>query len=230
MPLAMMLIWMQLSQSGDVGGYRVSDFAIYFMSIYFVRQITSIWVIPILDRCIRQGELNLILLRPFPPVQQHMAEHIGEMLLRGPIILCVFLAGLWLTDTIGLLNLTNTVLFLVSTLCAWVIIFNLYYCVGLLAFWTENSLAYDPLLWSLYTILGGSVIPIDLFPSSIAGILRLLPFSSTLDFPAQIMLGQISNAEIALGFAMQAFWMFASTMCRNALWRKGLTKYSGAGI
>ncbi|HVI88668.1 MAG TPA: ABC-2 family transporter protein [Dongiaceae bacterium] len=233
MPVATMLIWVELAGSGSIGGngtsYDRQDFAVYFMAMYLLRQATVMWSVLILDRGIRRGELAPQLLRPMPPVWAHIAEHLGEIIVRLPIILAIFLLGLYLTDTLGNLTLPNVPLFILALVGSWLIFFHLHYCVGLLAFWMDGVLSLEPLIWYFTVILGGGAIPIDLFPTAIRDILTWLPFAATLDFPAQILLGKIAPALLVLGFAKQIAWVATLTLLRQALWRAGLRRYSAMG-
>ncbi|PHM32849.1 ABC transporter permease [Xenorhabdus szentirmaii] len=229
MPIAVMFVWLGLTQESTVGGYTASDFAVYFLSIYLVRQLTAIWVMRRLDRDIRRGELSMILLRPVSPLYSYVSDHVGEMMVRGPIISLVFISGIFLTGNLYRLDIENLLIFIPALSLAWIIIFHLYYCLGLLAFWISNSMAFDPLLWALYTILGGVLIPLDLYPESIVLWLKLLPFASALDFPVQIILGKLDNYHLFFGFGVQLFWVISLTLIRMLLWHAGLKKYSASG-
>ncbi|MCW7550956.1 ABC-2 family transporter protein [Photorhabdus sp. APURE] len=230
MPIAVMLVWLSLAKEGAIGGYTSSDFAVYFLAIYLVRQSTTIWVMQCLDSDIRRGELSMLLLRPVPPLYCYIAEHVGQMIVRGPIILVVFISGIVLSGNLQRLDIWNFLAFLPSLMLAWIIIFHLYYCLGLLAFWINNAMAFDPLLWALYTILGGSLIPLDLYPPGIAGLLKVLPFASALDFPVRIILGKLDHNELLTGFLIQLFWVIALMLIRALLWSIGLKRYTGSGV
>ncbi|MCP9268818.1 ATP-binding cassette domain-containing protein [Xenorhabdus sp. XENO-1] len=92
MPIAVMFVWLGLAKEGEIGGYTASDFAVHFLSIYLVRQLTAIWVMRRLDRDIRRGELSMLLLRPVSPLYNYVSDHVGEMMVRGPIISLVFIS------------------------------------------------------------------------------------------------------------------------------------------
>ncbi|OWO84340.1 ABC transporter permease [Photorhabdus luminescens] len=230
MPIAVMLVWLSLVKGGAIGGYTSSDFAVYFLAIYLVRQLTTIWVMQCLDSDIRRGELSMLLLRPVPPLYCYIADHVGQMIVRGPIILVVFISGIVLSGNLQRLDICNFLAFLPSLILAWIIIFHLYYCLGLLAFWINNAMAFDPLLWALYTILGGSLIPLDLYPPGIAGLLKVLPFASALDSPVQIILGKLDHNELLIGFLIQLFWVIALMLIRALLWSIGLKRYTASGV
>jgi len=229
-PLFMMLIWWELSRDQVIGGYAASDFVAYFLGIYLVRQLTAVWVIFVLNDEIRHGTLSGRLLKPVAPFWFHVAEHLGQMLVRAPIVVTVFCIGASLFD-LDLLGIARQLpFFLVSLVLAWIIIFHIYYCVGLLAFWMANSVALDALVWSMYTVLGGTLIPVDLFPEATRSIVALLPFASALDFPVKVLIGKAAGIELLYGFAAQLFWVLVLVALRRGLWRQGLKRFSGAGI
>lgn len=229
-PLFMMMIWWELSRDKVIGGYAASDFVAYFLGIYLVRQLTAVWVIFVLNDEIRQGTLSGRLLKPVAPFWFHVAEHLGQMLVRAPIVVTVFCIGASLF-AIDLASIAwRMPLFLASLVLAWVIIFHIYYCVGLLAFWMTNSLALDAMVWSMYTVLGGMLIPVDLFSDTTRYLVAMLPFSASLDFPVKVLIGKVTGVGLLHGFAVQLFWVVVLVVLRRGLWRRGLKRFSGAGI
>jgi len=229
-PLFMMMIWWELSRDKLIGGYTASDFVAYFLGIYLVRQLTAVWVIFVLNDEIRQGTLSGRLLKPIAPFWFHVSEHLGQMLVRAPIVVAVFCIGTSLF-AIDLASIAWRIpIFLASLVLAWIIIFHIYYCVGLLAFWMANSLALDAMVWSMYTVLGGMLIPVDLFPDTSRYLVAMLPFSASLDFPVKVLIGKVTGADLIYGFAIQLFWATVLVAFRRGLWRQGLKRYSGAGI
>lgn len=229
-PLFMLLIWWELSRDQAIGGYSASDFVAYFLGVYLVRQLTAVWVIFVLNEEIRQGTLSGRLLKPVAPFWFHVSEHLGQMLVRAPIVITVFCIGAWLFAMQLSPLAARLPYFLAALVLAWVIIFHLYYCVGLLAFWIANSVALDAMVWSLYTVLGGTLIPVDLFPEATRALVQMLPFAAAMDFPVRVLMGKVSGFEMLLGFGLQSFWVLVLVVLRRGLWRSGLKRFSGAGI
>lgn len=229
-PLFMMMIWWEISRDKVINGYTAKDFAGYFLGVYLVRQLTAAWVIFVLNDEIRKGTLSGRLLKPIPPFWFHVAEPVGKMLVRAPIVVTVFCIGGLIFSIDLQVVIKQLPLFLVALVLAWVIVFHIYYCVGLLAFWTANSVAFDAAVWSLYTVLGSTLIPIDLLPEATRSIVLLLPFAAALDFPVKVLLGKASGVEYLQGFSVQLFWVFTLVALRRKLWTEGLKRFSGAGI
>jgi ABC-2 type transport system permease protein len=62
-----------------------------------------------------------------------------------------------------------------------------YFRIGLLAFWTEDTNAFAFLFSRLVLVLGGVLIPIEIFPQPLRGIAQALPFSAILYGPARTL-------------------------------------------
>lgn len=57
-PLIMLMVWLQLAKDGPVGGYDALTFAQYFLFMFLCRQLTPTWVIWLMDRGVKHGELS----------------------------------------------------------------------------------------------------------------------------------------------------------------------------
>jgi ABC-2 type transport system permease protein len=229
LPLIMMMIWMGLAKDGPVGGYSASDFAIYFLSVFFVRQITIVWVIWELEREIRLGELSPKLLRPLDPYWQHVMDNLAEKVIRLPIIFIPIALGLWLTGARPQLHLLNLTLFVVAIILAWLLRFNRQYSLGLLTFWTDQVTGLEQVWFALYIALSGAILPLDLLPAGLQLIIMFTPFPYKIDFPVQLILGKLSSEEILRGFTIQLFWVITFIVLRNVLWKRGLKRYGATG-
>ncbi|WP_119459534.1 ABC-2 family transporter protein [Rhodospirillaceae bacterium SYSU D60014] len=228
-PLIMMMIWMGLAEAGPMGGYSATDFAAYFLIVFLVRQVTVAWVYEELDREIRLGEMSPRLLRPFDPYWMFAAQHLTVAGMHLTIALPVALLGFAVTGAILPLRPDNLAFFAVAVAGAWVIRFNMLYCVGLLAFWTDQAAALGNLIFTLYIVLGGALVPLDLFPAPVQQILAFLPFAYILNFPVQILLGNLPGPALLQGFVVQILWILLFIGLRQLLWRRGLRQYAAVG-
>jgi ABC-2 type transport system permease protein len=101
--------------------------------------------------------------------------------------------------------------------------------VGLVAFWVDNALGYDTFVYQLYIMLGGVIVPVDLFPAAVRGLLYWTPFPYVLDFPVRVMIGRVQGAELLQGLGVQLLWIAILVALFAVIWRAGLRRYSGAG-
>jgi ABC-2 type transport system permease protein len=63
----------------------------------------------------------------------------------------------------------------------------------------------------------------------VSGFLDAQPFRYTLSFPLEVLTGRLSSAELARGFAWQAFFCVGLWACYRLIWRYGLRSYSATG-
>lgn len=228
-PLIMMLIWLELAGGGEIGGYDAKTFAQYFLFMFLTRQMTPIWVIYLFDRGVKQGELSPMLMRPLHPMWDYVTEHWGELFVRLPIVLVILAVGLSLAGAWEWSLLERVPQFLLGLVLAWTINFLLHALAGMLAFWTDNVLGYDTLVYQLYTMLGGIVVPIELFPETAQKILAWTPFPYILDLPVRMMIGRAEGAELWMGYGLQLAWILALWIAVHLTWRAGIKRYSAAG-
>lgn len=229
LPLIMMFIWIGLAEDGPVGGYGAADFAAYFLTVFFVRQMTVVWVMWELDRQIRLGELSPKLLRPLDPFWEHAVENLAEKALRVPILLPPLALGFWLTGARLAPSPGAVAAFALALALAWTIRFNQQYGFALLAFWFDSVVGLEQVWFALYFGLSGALAPLSLYPEAIQRVLVYTPFPYLVDFPVQVLLGKVAGAELARGLALQAVWAAAFIALRLLLWRRGLERYGAVG-
>jgi len=70
---------------------------------------------------------------------------------------------------------------------AFVLDFTAYLAIGLCAFWLENTSGLALLYSRATLILGGVLLPIELFPEGVQKVLRILPFSNVAYGPAHLL-------------------------------------------
>lgn len=228
-PLFMMLIWMSLAESGPMGGFAAQDFAAYFLVVFFVHEMTQVWVLGQLDEQIRLGEMSSKLLRPLNPCWEHLADHLCALAVRLPLLLPFVALGLFLSGGWGEIEAGRVPLFLLSLVLAWVIFFSLQYCLGLLAFWTNQAAAFENLVYTLYLVLGGGVAPLALFPELLQRIIGYTPFPYIISLPVEILLMPPDGGAPLSGLMAQLLWAALFVALAGFLWRRGLKKYAAFG-
>ena len=228
-PIIMMFIWMELAKNGAVGGYSASEFASYFLTAFFVRQMTVVWVVWDLDREIRLGDLSPKLLKPIDPYWEHVIENLAEKLIRFPLVVVPLAIGFWLTGASLPLTIIGILLFILALIGAWTLRFNEQYDYGLISFWTQSSTGIEGVMWAIYYVFSGAIIPIKLMPKAIADIVYLTPFPYMIDFPTQIILGKLSSQEISKGFMILTIWIVFLLVARQLLWKYGIKRYGATG-
>jgi ABC-2 type transport system permease protein len=230
MPLVSLSLWSAVAANGDVGRYSQRDFAVYFIAVLLVRQLTSSWVVWELNYEIRQGILAQRLLKPMHPLWYHSASNLGALPLR--VALCAPLVALSVAffDALPLPRTPFAAIVLCAALAgAWLISFFVMALVGSLAFFVESSLAIFDFYLFAFVLLSGYIVPLDLFPEGVRAVTYWLPFRYTVAFPVEIATGAIERGEMLRQLAIQ--WSFALVFGALALavFRAGTRRFAAFG-
>ncbi len=227
LPIILMGVWIQAAQGGQFGLTPV-DFARYFITVFFVRQLTVVWVIWDFEKEVVEGKLSFRLLQPIDPVWHHVAGHLSERVARIPfILLLIFLFFILYPQAIWLPNLGQFLLFGLAVILAFVLRFIIQYTFGLFAFWTERASALETFWLLFYLFLSGLIAPLDMFPEPVRTIVMLTPFPYLINFPVSLLVGL--PVDVVRGFLSLVGWILLFLGANRLLWRAGLKRYSGMG-
>jgi ABC-2 type transport system permease protein len=230
LPLISLVLWRALSEDGPIGDYDQHGFDSYFVAAFVVRQLSSSWVVWDLDRQIRTGELNALLMRPVSPVLHHAMINLSALPLRSLLAAPVAIAVLLATQGIITSSDSFTLALVVpAVILAWVINFFTQLAIGCLAFWLTKAAALYDVWLGAYIVLAGYLVPTSLFPAGLAEVARVLPFHAALGFPTELLIGRLSPSEALAGIALQLGWAAAMGGLAALAWRRGLRAYGAFG-
>jgi ABC-2 type transport system permease protein len=102
-------------------------------------------------------------------------------------------------------------------------------CIGLVSFWflEVSSLLF---IWMMLNyFLSGHMFPLDLPPAPLDSILKALPFQYFAYFPATVMLGRLSHAQLLRGLLIQLAWAVVLLGLCRILLARGVRRYSAFG-
>ena len=143
-------------------------------------------VAPEVDQDVRTGALAVQLIRPLSYPLARLWTTLGERVVRfalnmvvGALIALVFVGPIAFSAG-GLL------LFALALPLAFTLDFLGQFLIGLAAFWLEDTSGLLLIYSRITMILGGMLIPLELFPDAAQPWLRALPFSSIIYGPARM--------------------------------------------
>lgn len=230
MPLIMLALWSAVAREGRLGRFGEREFQAYFLATLAVRLLTGAWVVWAMNTDVRQGTLQMRLLRPVHPLLTYLAENLSAIPLRVAIVLPVALAGQllfgldpWQRDPVQL------ALVPLSLLGAFLLTFLPMACIGTLSLFWESSIALYDLWLGLYTVLSGYVMPLELFPPSWRAAISWLPFRQTLAFPVENLLGLSTRAQALRDLTLQWAWIGFFAVLISVLWRAGMKRFGAFG-
>jgi ABC-2 type transport system permease protein len=230
MPLIMLALFDAVARDGPLGRYGEPQLTAYFLATFVVRQLTSSWVSWQINMEVRDGTLAARLLRPVHPAVAYAAESVAPMPLRAVVALPV---GVVLLVLVGSRQLaTDPVvwgLWGVSVVGAWLISLFVSLAIGALAFFIEQATRVMDLWLTVYFVLSGYLIPVDLFPPAVRVVLDYLPFRYQIGLPVELMVGAHGRAEALSLVGRQWIFVLVTAWIVRLLWRRGLARFAAYG-
>jgi ABC-2 type transport system permease protein len=169
-----------------------------------------------IQEAIRRGDHVYRLTHPVSFVMAEFCTGLGLLAVRAPALgatafCCAYLFTGWIPP------LQTLAVFVPFGLGASVLLTALYVPIGLLAFWLHDV---TPVFWvwqKLMFVLGGLMLPLQLYPELVQQIAGATPFPSLLGEPASFVLGAAAVAPAALArnllmwscaTAVTTWWLF----------------------
>ena len=141
------------------------------------------------------------------------------------IITLVFF--LFYPESIWLPSIGIFLLSCIATFLSFIIQFLIQSIIACLCFWTEKASSVERLLFIPTLLLSWLLAPVISFPDSVKSWIYITPFPYLIDFPANLLSGNITN--VIPGFVMQIFWISIFFPLFKRTWLMGTKKYSAMG-
>jgi len=230
-PLISVLIWRAAIASGaqlPVDGTYLTS---YFVLLGAVSMLTSSWLSQFMAEEIRNGKLSVWLARPGSFLYEMLANNLAEKGFKSLILAPMILVFGWLLrDSVSLSPAASRwLLLLVSIVLAAVIIFSLDVIFGSLAFWIDDISGVERGRMLVATVLAGQLVPLALMPDWASGFVRLQPFRFMISFPLEIVVGDLGQHELVIGFIAQLCYLALFVLFARWIWQRGLRSYSAVG-
>lgn len=181
-----------------------------------------------IDAEVKSGDLAYRLQKPYRYLFFHFAGYLGEMLYQAAITFILGGALVWLLEgppPAGPLAAGGALL---SFLLAQTLNFQYALLGGLLAFWVEDTggimLFSERAKW----ILGGLVLPLELFPGGIRQVVEWLPFRYMLYEPARLFV-HFSGGLLGRVLLMQMAWILVVGGAVTLLFRAAVRRVNVNG-
>ena len=226
-PFFMLNIWTNnnLNESINLSNVMLSR---YFLSAFFVRQFSVVWVVFTFEEDALLGRISPYLIQPLNPFFRYFAQHIAEQITRFPFAIIIALVfflfnpeSLWL-PSIGIFLMSC-----IATFFSFLIQFLMQSIIACLCFWTEKASSIERLLFIPTLFFSGLLAPVIAFPEYVKSWIYITPFPYLIDFPANLLSGNKTN--IIAGFLMQLLWISILFTIFKRTWSMGTKKYTAMG-
>jgi len=189
-------------------GVTLAQAVTYQLVIVIVVRLFTTWVLWSANNSIRTGNIILQITRPMYYGHILLCEFVGQAMTK---LLTASLPMFALTCLLFRPTLPSAVSvwlsFVVSLALGFLTAFYLDYVLALLGFWTTDL---SGLFWakgSIIQLLGGSYLPLWIYPPVVRRVLALLPFQSVGYTPVAIFVGQIGLDQVPGALAVQIAWL-----------------------
>jgi ABC-2 type transport system permease protein len=230
MPLVSLALWSAVAETAPVGRFTQRGFAGYFLATLLVRQLTGSWLVWELNQEIRGGTLSRRLLRPIHPLITYSAQNLAAIPLRFAMTLPAAVVWLVVLEPGAFprspLALVAGVL---AILGAWLINFFTMALIGSIAFFLESSTAIFDLWMVAFMLLSGYLVPLELFPPALRGVIHALPFRYVIAFPVEIFTGILRGEAILPELGIQWAYVLGAGAAAILAFRSGVKRFSAFG-
>lgn len=181
------------------------------------------------EKAIHEGDLVNALVRPLPFAALELGRVGAQWAVNMALMLVLFfpvtlLAG-WVEPTIR-----SVVGFMLLLAVGVLVQYFIYSLIGLASFWLGKvfGLVYA---FDLVMLLGtGTLLPLDMYPGSVARILQALPFRFFVYTPVRALQEQVTWGWIGAEVASGVLWMLLLGVLTVGVWRRGMRRFTGQGV
>ena len=231
-PIIYLAVWTSIASSkGSVNGLTVNDFTTYYLTLLIVDQVTSNIVIHTFAYKVQDGSLSGELVRPIHPMLTNaLVNNIAfkALTIIGFIPIWIVLYFLYKPD-FSSVTVSNILLSIPAMIIGFFVGFLLSASISALAFWTTRVYSIHEFYYALALLFSGQFVPLTLMPPVIQEIARYLPFQLLIYFPVELILGNLTQAQITQGYISGILWLTVCIFLFNVVWRNGVKRYSAVG-
>ena len=230
-PLISVMIWRAAVESGAQLPVDETYITSYFVLLGVVSMLTSAWLSQFLADKIRSGELSVWLARPgsflYELAANNVAEKSFKLVVLAPMIA---LFGWFFRDSIDLAAPAwRWGVLILSVVLGAVLFFSLDVVEGSLAFWIEDVSGIVRARHLVMLVLAGQLVPLAIMPEWAQGFIAVQPFRFLLSFPLEVIVGDLSGADVALGLLLQAGYAAGFVLLARWVWARGKRSYTAVG-
>lgn len=156
---------------------------------------------------ILNGTISIDLLRPVQIQVSALFNELGKLLFSIIFIITpsIIICSIFLDIPIMKVEVSNIFLFILSLVFAYILAFQMSFMIGVFSIWFGNVWGVREFYEALLIVLGGSLIPISLYPTFFQMIAVYSPFQSIYFTPLAFISGM--DNLIKYPIAVQIFWI-----------------------
>lgn len=173
----------------------------------------------IISEQVKNGEVAYILSKPYNFLLYHFSFGLGDSLMRMAINILIGVAVTWMLAGAPP-SPTGWVMASITLVGAWILHFCMMALIGMAAFVVEETDSFMLIYQKAVFILGGMLLPLDMFPAWLQGLARALPFPYMMYTPARLFVRPDPDLFLQM-LAVQWIWVAVLASLLVAAYRNG---------
>jgi ABC-2 type transport system permease protein len=225
--LVQLAVWKALLAAGpvttDAGVVTLKEMTTYVVISSMIGTLLTVDVIFNMNDRIRNGQIGMDLVKPVNFQIYTFCNMLGQNMFSFLFQLLPILAIGVIFIGIEFPSMFNFLLFLITLVNAMVIMFQMNYALGLVAFWYMRGWQ-STIIWILNRLFSGRYIPLWFFPPVLVTISYFLPLRLMYFVPISIYLGKMAPLECLSSILQQFAWMLVLYGVTRLMWRAAIKK------
>jgi ABC-2 type transport system permease protein len=215
-----------------VNGMTFTDTMIYLILATSLFNFLEMFVVWDMSRSIQSGKIILDLLKPMKfrayTFWSYSGSHVVSFIMT---FIPTFIVVMIITKgaiPIGM----NLVYFIIATLFALIVNFNIEMIVATICLYTESTWGINIVKETIVLLLSGASIPLAFFPEKLRAVVDYMPFRAVYDIPLTILLeknGSDTLQGLLPMFGFQLLWIVILTAAGTLFWNYSVKKITVNG-
>lgn len=228
--LIQIFLWKALLGTGVRQDASFSDMLLYVIINSVMLGLTKGNVAGVIENSMIDGTISMELLRPmsfkYYTLSNIFGKNIYGTLTRTVPIIAV---SAFLVSPSSLPDTAHALLFVLSAVLGILLMFEVTYLVGLLAFWLQRCWFLSWYLKGFLTFFGGTTVPLWFYPDFLAAASYFLPFRYMTFEPINFFLGKTPLAGAWIPLLAALLWLIGLSLLDKLVWKLAIKKLTVNG-
>lgn len=215
-----------------VNGMTFYDTMIYLILATALFNFLEMFIVWDMSRAIQSGEIIMHLLKPMRYRKYTFWSYSGSLIYSFVLTFIPTFVVVMIVTKGAIKMGWNCLFFVMSTVLALIINFNIDMLVAPICLYTESTWGINIVKETIVLLLSGATIPLAFFPENLRKIVEYLPFRAVYDIPLKILLEKDGSDSIegVLGMlGIQLLWCAVLTVAGNLFWNHAVKRITVNG-
>lgn len=214
-------LWSALLTGNQTNELSFEAMVPYVIIMYFSSTLTYINIAVVIENSIRDGSILYYLVTPINYRRYLLCSMIGENTFKACtnsliiFIVSIFVYGIYLPE-----SLINVLTFFISLILGIVLMFEITYVCGLLAFWLQRTWFIDWFIEAFTIFFGGTAVPLWFYPEILQKLTMILPFRYVSYEAINMYLGHYDINTCFSKILISVIWIIVLRIVGIVVWRR----------